>query len=88
MIARRVVVRGHVQGVFFRDGCRQQATRHGVVGWVRNTNNGSVEALFEGEPDAVDALVNWCRTGPPHANVAGVEMYEQEPQGVRDFRVD
>lgn len=88
MIARRVVVRGHVQGVFFRDGCRQQATRHGVVGWVRNTDDGSVEALFEGKPDVVEALVDWCRTGPPHADVAAVEVNEQELQGTRDFRVD
>ena len=87
MVARRVRARGQVQGVFFRDSCREQARRHGVAGWVRNCDDGSVEALFEGEPAAVDALVEWCRTGPPQAEVRGVEVEDLEPAGLRDFRV-
>ena len=53
----RVVVHGHVQGVFFRDSVRRTARERGVAGWVRNRRDGTVEAVFEGEPDAVEAIV-------------------------------
>jgi acylphosphatase len=86
-IARRVVVTGQVQGVFFRDGARREARRHGVTGWVRNRHDGAVEALFEGEPDAVAALVLWCRDGPRHARVDDLHVEPVPPAGLASFEV-
>jgi acylphosphatase len=87
MIRRRVVVSGQVQGVFFRDTCRRQAHVYGVMGWVRNCPDGTVEAVFEGEPNAVEAMIEWVRRGPPAAEVSRVEVTEEEPVGDRSFRV-
>ncbi|HEX8052815.1 MAG TPA: acylphosphatase [Thermoleophilaceae bacterium] len=84
---RRVVVHGEVQGVFFRDSTREQAERRGVGGWVTNRDDGSVEAVFEGEPDAVAALVEFCRAGPSQASVERVDETSEEPEGLEDFRV-
>jgi acylphosphatase len=75
----QVVISGRVQGVAFRANCQRQASSLGVTGWVRNLWDGSVEALFEGSPEAVDAMLRWCRQGPPHAMVTGVEVTEAEP---------
>ena len=86
-VRRRVVVRGDVQGVFFRDSCRRKARSRGVAGWVTNRPDGAVEAVFEGEPDAVDALVDWCARGPRGADVASVDDTTEEPQGLSDFEV-
>ena len=86
-IARRVVVSGRVQGVFFRDSCRQEAARVGVAGWVRNTPEGDVEAWFEGEPEAVERLVTWCREGPSSADVDDVAVSNADPAGETGFRV-
>ena len=74
-----VVVRGYVQGVGFRANCARRAEALGVTGWVRNQWDGSVEALFEGPSEAVDAMLLWCRRGPSHAVVTGVEVTEAEP---------
>jgi acylphosphatase len=87
MIRRHVIVRGTVQGVFFRASCEQEATRHGVSGWVTNRPDGSVEAVFEGPDDAVGRLVDWCRVGPPRAEVSGVEISDEDPSGVDTFEV-
>ena len=87
-IRRRVVVRGHVQGVFFRDTCRREARSRGVSGWIRNTADGSVEAAFEGERPAVEAMIEWSRRGPRGADVTAVEVIEEPPQGEARFRVD
>lgn len=87
VIARRVVVHGRVQGVFFRDSCRRQAERSRVTGWVRNEPDGSVGALFEGPPEAVEAMVAWCREGPTRASVVRVEVAEAGPTGSRAFDV-
>jgi acylphosphatase len=76
-----------VQGVFFRDDCRREAVSAGVDGWVRNRPDGKVEAVFEGEPDAVERLVSWCRRGPPSARVTGIEVFEDEPIQETGFRV-
>lgn len=84
---RRVVVHGLVQGVFFRDSVRRRASSAGVSGWVRNNPNGTVEAVFEGEQDAVDRLVDFCREGPRGALVDGIEVYEEEPEGLAEFRI-
>jgi acylphosphatase len=86
-IRRRVVVHGHVQGVFFREQTRRQAEAAGVAGWVRNRPDGTVEALFEGPADAVEALVAFCRRGPERARVERVDLEEAAPQAERGFRV-
>jgi acylphosphatase len=84
---RRVVVRGNVQGVFFRDSTEKEASSQGVAGWVRNRDDGAVEAVFEGDADAVDAMVSWCRSGPSRADVEDVEVSEEEPEGLDGFEV-
>ena len=87
MIRRRVVVRGLVQGVFFRDTVRRAALRAEVGGWVRNNDDGTVEAVFEGEDDAVGRLVALCRQGPRGARVDRVEVVDEEPEGLTSFWV-
>jgi len=87
LTARRVVVHGEVQGVFFRDGCREEAERLGVSGWVRNEGDGTVAALFEGPRGTVEQMVSWARTGPPRARVERVEVDEVAPEGAHGFRV-
>ena len=86
-VRRRVVVHGHVQGVFFRDSCRREATSRGVAGWVTNRPDGAVEAVFEGEAGAVEALVDWCRHGSRGADVDSVEDTSEEPEGLSAFDV-
>jgi acylphosphatase len=87
VIRRRVIVHGRVQGVFFRDSTRREAERHGVTGEVANLDDGTVQAVFEGEAEAVDALVEYCRHGPERAAVDRLEVFEEEPQGLDGFRV-
>lgn len=87
MIRRRIVVHGIVQGVFFRDTVRQRARSAGVSGWVRNNWDGTVEAVFEGEPEAVERLVDFCRKGPRGAVVDRIEVVEETPEGLRGFEV-
>jgi acylphosphatase len=84
---KRVVVHGYVQGVFFRDSLRRLAERAGVAGWARNVPDGTVEAVFEGEPGAVERLVEFCRQGPRGAAVEQLEVSDERPQGVRSFSV-
>lgn len=86
-VRRRVVVHGRVQGVWFRDACRREAVSRSVAGWVRNCDDGTVEAAFEGSPAAVEAMTAWCRTGPPHASVASVESTDEAPIGEVAFRI-
>ena len=83
----RVVVRGNVQGVFFRESARRQAEARGVAGWITNRPDGAVEAVFEGDGDAVDALVEFCRRGPRGANVDSVDEAREEPEGLSGFQV-
>jgi acylphosphatase len=87
MVRQRVVVHGRVQGVLFRDSCRKQATVHDVSGWIRNRADGAVEAVFEGEREAVETLTAWCRRGPRHAQVERVDVAEEQPTGERGFEV-
>ncbi len=82
-----MVVRGYVQGIFFRDSCQREAARAGVNGWVRNCNDGAVEAVFEGPSGGVDQLVAWCRHGPPRARIDQVEVDDESPEGLVGFRV-
>jgi acylphosphatase len=87
VIRKRVVVHGRVQGVFFRDTARRMAEQRGLAGWARNVPDGTVEAVFEGEPEAVERLVAFCREGPRGAAVERVEICDEEPEGVRGFSV-
>lgn len=76
MIARRVIVRGRVQGVGYRDATIEAATALGVAGWVRNVHDGTVEAWLQGDATAVERAIHWCRRGPPAARVTAVEVAE------------
>ena len=83
----RVTVAGRVQGVWYRQSCRRQAAALGVAGWVRNNGDGTVEAVLEGERDAVDQVVQWMRIGPPSARVAKIDVHPELPQGEHGFAV-
>jgi acylphosphatase len=87
MIRRHVVVRGLVQGVFFRDSVRRLAWSLGVRGWVRNTGDGAVEAVFEGEPEAVARLVEFCERGPRGARVDDVEVSGEPVEELSGFSI-
>jgi acylphosphatase len=87
VIRQRVVVHGYVQGVFFRDTMRRMAQQRGVGGWARNNPDGTVEAVFEGDPDAVERLVAFSREGPRGADVQRVEVFDEEPEGLEVFSV-
>ena len=86
-VRQRVIVHGRVQGVYFRGATESEARAAGVAGFVRNRGDGSVEAVFEGAPEAVAALVAFCRSGPRHARVARVETFDEPPEGLPDFRI-
>lgn len=87
MIRRRVLVHGFVQGVFFRDTVQQHALAAGVAGWVRNNRDGTVEAVFEGDPEAVERLVAFCHEGPRGARVDRVDVEVEQPEGLDVFRI-
>lgn len=82
-----MLVSGSVQGVGFRWAVQGEADRLGVHGWVRNLSDGRVEARFEGQTDAVDGAVAFCRRGPDTARVESVDVSEVEPEGASEFRV-
>lgn len=84
-IRRRAIIHGDVQGVFFRDETRRRASALGLGGWVSNLPDGSVEAVFEGEPDAVGAMLEFVAAGPALARVDRVDVEEEEPQGLSEF---
>jgi acylphosphatase len=84
-IAARLVVRGRVQGVWFRESMRQEAEALGISGWVRNRQDGSVEAHVEGDASAVESIVRWAHKGPERAEVIGVERRDTPPQGLETF---
>ena len=84
----RVVIDGRVQGVFFRDSCRREAAAAGVSGWVSNRPDGRVEAVFQGAPDAVARMVEWCRRGPPRALVTAIQVTDEDPDPAQSgFRI-
>jgi acylphosphatase len=87
VIRRHVVVHGEVQGVAFRALCRREAQSRGVAGWVRNRDDGAVEAVFEGPPDAVEELCSWCRHGPRHARVESVDVSDEAVEGLTRFEI-
>ena len=80
-VRAHVFISGFVHGVFFRYETRRIARRYRVIGWVRNLRDGRVEAVFEGEKRDVDAMIAFCRKGPPSATVTGVEVFWEEPTG-------
>jgi acylphosphatase len=86
-VRRRVLISGRVQGVAFRAATRARARTGALAGWVRNLADGRVEAVFEGEPAAVAALVAWCEQGPSGARVDRIEVRDEAPEGLPDFRV-
>jgi acylphosphatase len=86
-VRRRVTVSGRVQGVFFRDSARERAQAHGVAGWIRNCADGSVEAVVEGEPEAVERVIRFMRTGPPRARVEDVAITNEPPEGLTSFEI-
>ena len=87
MIRRHLIVSGRVQGVFFRDSVREQAQVEGVAGWVTNRDDGTVEAVLEGDEGPVEAVVAFCREGPSRADVDDVDVREEEPEGLGGFTI-
>jgi acylphosphatase len=82
-----VYVSGRVQGVGFRASTRREASRVGVDGWVTNLADGRVEAVFEGDRASVDAMVEWCRSGPETARVEATEVHREDPVGLDGFEI-
>ena len=78
IVTRHLIISGLVQGVWYRESLREAADAQGVTGWVRNRLDGSVEAMLQGEADRVNALIDWCRRGPPLARVQGVAIEDGE----------
>jgi acylphosphatase len=86
-IRLRLSIHGRVQGVWFRDSVRRTAVEHGVSGWAENLPDGSVEAVLEGDPTAVQAVAAFCRRGPRHARVDRVDEHEEEAEGLDGFEI-
>jgi len=86
-VRKRVRAHGRVQGVFFRDTLRRAAQREGVAGWAINRSDGTVEAVLEGEEEAVGRLVELCRSGPGHADVERLEVADEEPERLAGFEI-
>jgi len=86
-VCKRVVVKGRVQGVWFRQSTQRKALSLGVHGWVRNRPDGSVEAQFEGPGDVVDLAIEWAKDGPERARVDTIEVFEAEPAGLGGFEI-
>jgi acylphosphatase len=80
-------ITGQVQGVYYRGATREQAVALKLTGWVRNLSDGRVEAVFEGNPESVERMLAWCRTGPPAASVTGVEIATEPLEGLTDFEI-
>lgn len=78
---------GRVQNVFFRDSCRTEALARGVTGWVRNRSDGTVEAVFEGSPQAVEQMISWARVGPARARVDSIEVFPEPVHEESGFAV-
>ncbi|MBD3388124.1 MAG: acylphosphatase [Candidatus Altiarchaeales archaeon] len=87
-VRAHVIVRGRVQGVFYRQSTRDKSLATGVSGWVRNLRDGSVEAVFEGDPGSVKEMVSWCRRGPPTSRVEAVDVdWNEKPEGLAGYEV-
>lgn len=88
MVRRKLIISGHVQGVFFRDSCRQMAREQAISGSAHNLPDGRIEIHLEGYKPAVDRVIAWCRLGPPMAEVEKVEVYEERPVGQNGFSIN
>jgi acylphosphatase len=86
-LRRRVIAHGRVQGVFFRDSTRREASRLGVAGWASNLDDGTVEVVLEGSASAVDAMLAFLRDGPGHASVSSLDVSHEDPEGLSGFSV-
>ena len=86
-IRAHVFVSGTVQGVFYRANTRDVANEHGVSGWVRNLDDGRVEAVFEGDEGSVEAVIEWCHAGSPQAHVENVAVAYEDPNGIEGFEI-
>lgn len=87
-VRMHLVIKGRVQGVFFRASTQEQAHRLGIKGWVRNCPDGSVEVMAEGPRERAEEFLSWCRQGPPHAQVDEVKLRWEKFSGeFQDFRV-
>jgi acylphosphatase len=82
-----VFVSGRVQGVFFRATTQETAREHGVDGWVKNLDDGRVEAVFEGPTEAIEAMIGFCHEGSPAANVTDIAVERSEPEGLEGFEI-
>lgn len=87
MVRVHVVVSGRVQGVWYRQSCRERAAGVGLAGWVRNLDDGTVEAVLEGQRPAVEAVLAWMTDGPPGAAVTGLRVSDEAPTGDTGFSV-
>ena len=87
MVIKDILVKGKVQGVFFRAHTREEALKLGIVGTVRNLPDGSVQIHAEGRPEAMEAFLAWCAIGPSHARVDGLEVRDAEVLGCKDFTI-
>lgn len=86
VVRRRVILTGHVQGVFFRASVREAAQNEGVAGWASNRPDGSVEVVLEGAAAAVESVVGYCRTGPVNARVDSADVRVEDPEGLSGFQ--
>jgi acylphosphatase len=86
-VRSRVVIRGIVQGVYFRESTRRTAEKFGVSGWVRNLPDRRVEAVFEGEPEGVEGMVAWSHIGPENSKVESIQRFDEVPEGLLGFQV-
>jgi acylphosphatase len=87
IVRRRLIVRGRVQGVFFRDSTRACARAAGVAGWACNRDDGALEVVLDGPSDAVDRVVRFCETGPRGARVESVDSQPESPEGLSGFEI-
>ena len=88
LTAKHILIKGKVQGVFFRRHTRQIAEALDIMGWVKNTGEGDVEIFAQGNEDAIEQLISWCKQGPPRADVKDVEIIDERPDiSIKKFSV-
>jgi len=83
-ISVHVIISGRVQGVWYRVSTKEKAEQLGIKGWVKNTRDGCVEAVFEGEEEIVQNMIKWCKIGPPNANVKNIKIISQNTNNIFD----